>query len=616
MFDDYEAPSGSAGSVQVSIDGTDRTDTTAEASEVEKLVAPIGVEECAELKTEVDGQPDIFFTWGNASPANVDDQRLREFDASLQSEPVCRRGDNQDQSGCSRISEGESDSVTVSESTSGPPMQVGFTFPALMTYRDGQMEECAFRGSAGMQQTSDAGLSDAGVMSDAGSVDSGASGGDLPDIIYNARLFLNDSGGSGSVVPVDAALYLDRTRPPEPQLLSAQATQNQIQYEIQRPSSRTNDVEAFWLFYSNDPISQGDAGEEFFEQGGVSQRTLGEYTTDSDNAGESFTDSVSVSLTSGNTVYVGVATRDKAENFSVVGTTGESLTVAQERGFGDVYMDSGGSERGGCGCASSTPGVPLSPLVGLVCVVGLGCLRRRLRLAALLAVVGIVFVAAPASAQTDINGNFELRFGPYYPSVDSEFGGDAQPFQELFGSNGRIMGELKFDKYVYDGHGKLGVGGTIGYTNFTGDAQITTLGGGDSPDIDAETKLQLLPLRAQVFYRWDFLQQRFDVPIVPRLEAGLDWYMWRIRDGNGNTATFGEGGPKAQGATAGYHGSAGLEVNLNPIDPKSAATFDYTWGVNRTYLFALYEFAQVNDFGGEGFNLSDQTWKVGLAFEF
>jgi len=628
-FDDWEIAD-SVTSTAVYVGGDNQTDTTSEATDRETIVAPVGVEQCAELLTNPNGERNIRFEWSGVSGQNIDDQRLREYDVSVDPEPRCRLGSNPDTEACDRISEMDGNAIRLNLNESPP--NISMTFRALMNYQDGAEEVCAFQGTDESSQSSDAGMADAGLADTGSTMDSGSgTGADLPDILYNPRLFLQPSQSGGDPIATDAAVYLDRTRPPRPPELSdVAASQNNLQFTVQRPNERVADVENFWIFYSFNEFSS-ERGEDLVDNLPESQRrSIGENNTTQENAGERFSDSFTPpNVEPGDEIYVAVVTRDKAENFSLINRTMDPITVQEERGFGDVYSDAGGTESGGCGCASSQRGIPAGLLGILAVLLGLGVIRRRGKALGVVAGVLLVMSAAPAQAQSDVSGNFELRLGPYYPSIDSELSG-AQPFQDTFGSNGRVLGEIKVDRYLYIGHGKLGVGGSAAYTNFSGEGEIVGGGdggsgnggsdGGSSGDdgsgLTAETKLQMLPLRAQVFYRWDYLVEEFNIPVAARVEAGLDWYMWRIRDGSGNTATFGEDGPKASGATAGYHGAAGLEFNLNALDRGSAASFDYSWGINRTYFFAMYEISRVNDFGGEGFNLSDNNWRLGLAFEF
>jgi hypothetical protein len=61
---------------------------------------------------------------------------------------------------------------------------------------------------------------------------------------------------------------------------------------------------------------------------------------------------------------------------------------------------------------------------------------------------------------------------------------------------------------------------------------------------------------------------------------------------------------------------AGVSLLLDVLEPRFARDFDTSLGVNHSYLFAEYTYAKVNNFGGEGFNLSDRYWMFGLALDY
>lgn len=233
--------------------------------------------------------------------------------------------------------------------------------------------------------------------------------------------------------------------------------------------------------------------------------------------------------------------------------------------------------------------------------------------------VGAAATALPATASADspTYGFFELRGGPYYPSIDDEAGLQGDPFQTTFGGGDRLLGEVEVGYHLWDGFGALGVSGTIGYTNFTGDAEIqgdVPLPAEDGEDFSEDTNFNIVPLRATLYYRVDQFQDMWNIPLVPVLKGGADYWLWEVEDGDGDTAE--SGGDEGDGALWGWHAAVALQLGLDWIEPSAAASMDVTWGVNHSYLFAEYQINQIDDFGGDGFDLSDNTWMFGLAFEF
>ena len=226
-------------------------------------------------------------------------------------------------------------------------------------------------------------------------------------------------------------------------------------------------------------------------------------------------------------------------------------------------------------------------------------------LAGLGLVVGLAAAPTPASAESNVHGNVNLKFGPYFPRIDEEFSGGEAPFADSFGKDNRVLANLSAEWYLFEGHGKLGVGGSFGYTSFkggtSGDSSSDGSGGdgsdngmddgsGDGSEtsgdltVDEEFKFRVFPLGTHVSYRWDYLAQEFNIPLAPKVEAGLDYYLWRAVDPGGNTSEF--DGEKASGARLGYHLTGRMELQLDFIDPQWAAAFDVSWGINNTYLFA------------------------------
>lgn len=239
-------------------------------------------------------------------------------------------------------------------------------------------------------------------------------------------------------------------------------------------------------------------------------------------------------------------------------------------------------------------------------------MRRTLRilLAGLCLSVGLL-AASTATAQTDTHGIWELRFGGYYPSIDDELGAD--PFAEMFGESSRLLVEFELGYYLWQGFGSLGVSGTVGYTDFGGESEIVGEGG-ESADLDEPTSFNVVPLRASLLYRLDVPMERWRIPLVPVAKVGLDYWLWEAEDGNGETASF--DGEEGSGAKTGWHAALGLELLLDIIDEEAASAFDRNWGINNTFVFLHYQIDQIDGFGDDGFDLSDNRWVFGLAFEF
>jgi hypothetical protein len=211
---------------------------------------------------------------------------------------------------------------------------------------------------------------------------------------------------------------------------------------------------------------------------------------------------------------------------------------------------------------------------------------------------------------------FELKFGPYRPDVDSEFdrgGTDVRtPYKDFFGGGRHLLTQLEVDWQVFHRVGTIAVGAGLGYFSVSGAAPLgngTGLISGDS------SELKVVPFSVTGVYRFDYLLETRDFPLVPYGKFGLDYAYWQITDGNDEIARDGTG--TGRGGTRGWHAAAGLELVLDIFDPEAARDFDADLGVNHTAI--VFEYAHV-DLSGLGqanrLHLGDTTWSLGLLLEF
>ncbi len=238
------------------------------------------------------------------------------------------------------------------------------------------------------------------------------------------------------------------------------------------------------------------------------------------------------------------------------------------------------------------------------------------RRASLLALTLATLCPAMASAQSSLSGNAEFKLGGYIPNIDNEFAGGQGPYRDFFGDDWQLYAEMEWDIYILRRlipAGKLGIGLHLGYTSDTAPVRGGESAEGDD-ELPGETSLTVIPLRVSLLYRFDYLAINHNIPFVPVFKGGLDYYLWSISDSGGDRASF--GGDSGAGGRAGWHGAFSLQFLLDVIDPGSAAYMDMSWGVNNSYFFAEYMITRIDGFGSPGFDLSDNMWMFGLAFEF
>ncbi|HVR64731.1 MAG TPA: MXAN_2562 family outer membrane beta-barrel protein [Polyangia bacterium] len=206
---------------------------------------------------------------------------------------------------------------------------------------------------------------------------------------------------------------------------------------------------------------------------------------------------------------------------------------------------------------------------------------------------------------------FEFRMGPYRPDIDSEFSSGRKPYETFF--HGRhLMTQIELDWQFFHRYGSLAVGAGVGYFSTTANnPSVKTTG------LTADTSnLRLIPFSLSLVYRYDYLFQDRQIPLVPYAKAGFDYSLWRVLDANGEVATDALGGQGA-GGVLGWHAAVGVSLVLDFIDPDAARSFDDELGVNHTHLFFEFSHADISGLGEPNkIHLGDTTWSLGILFEF
>ena len=293
---------------------------------------------------------------------------------------------------------------------------------------------------------------------------------------------------------------------------------------------------------------------------------------------------------------------------------------------------------------------------------------RRLGPVALLALT-IGFVAGaptPARAQEGVGGQpprfgenprrdyessqrfaVELKFGPYSPNIDASPGLNGNhPFADLFPPNpgktrppGKLLTQVEFDyQFWHRWYGNFAIGSTAGYyrrtthsfaynTNPATGAETQSCSTTDPNNLCMRsgdtTALNIVPLSMLAIYRFDYLALRYHIPFVPYFKIGLAYYVWWIENGGGflSVAQFTPAGSAQSqggwGGTLGWVMNPGGAFLLDVLDPSAARTIDAELGINHTYLFCEFNYANINGFGASNkMNLSDTSLNAGIAFEF
>jgi len=326
--------------------------------------------------------------------------------------------------------------------------------------------------------------------------------------------------------------------------------------------------------------------------------------------------------------------------------------------FFDNYSNDGG--EGGCvgGCKAGRGGVTTEVSLVALSLLGLVARRRCTRargkgLSLFGGLVGaLVLVASPSVARADrsIADNdwrqvhrplpppadthfaFEVRFGPYWPQVDSEPGLTGTPYEDTFGNDARFYFGLELDYMPFriPWVGGIGVGVGWGYTWGSAPAKITNCDPATTDDPDGDgplqrcdsadtTSLDIMPMHASLVLRADELMRRTGIPLVPYGKLGFGWAYWTSGTDAG-VSRLGSGDDKtdlyAQDVTIGIHAALGLSLALNWLDTRSAGSLRESTGIAHAYLFAEWMNQALNGFGGGQMRVGTSTFVTGLTFDF
>lgn len=232
---------------------------------------------------------------------------------------------------------------------------------------------------------------------------------------------------------------------------------------------------------------------------------------------------------------------------------------------------------------------------------------------------------------------FELKFGPYFPDVDSEFmssGDRPPPYEMMFGDDSAVMTVFELDRYFLFPAGQLGLAFSVGYAAdsarafqvdpATGEIEVDEEGNFKRAPGD-ETKFRLLPTSVGVVYRFTALDDRYGIPVIPYAKAGLSYYVWWVRRPDGGLAFVQDDptciedceGDKARGATLGYQATAGLLVRMERIDKNAGRALRTEMGIEHAGFFIEGVMAKVDGLGQSNrLRVGDTTWFAGINFEF
>jgi hypothetical protein len=205
-------------------------------------------------------------------------------------------------------------------------------------------------------------------------------------------------------------------------------------------------------------------------------------------------------------------------------------------------------------------------------------------------------------------GALEFKLGGYKPRIDAEVGLTGTPYADTFNNESMLLFEVEMQRYFFQRFGSAGVGFSAGYAEKYSDS-IT-----ESGETAAEkTALKVVPLKLNALYKFDYAAFRWNVPLVPYGKLGLIYMPWWINKGDNTQDLEGRSG---KGGRWGYGLTLGASFLLDVLEPRFARDFDSDLGVNHSYFFAEWTYAEVNNFGSSGLVLSSRHWMFGLALDY
>jgi hypothetical protein len=210
--------------------------------------------------------------------------------------------------------------------------------------------------------------------------------------------------------------------------------------------------------------------------------------------------------------------------------------------------------------------------------------------------------------QSPRTGDVEFKFGGYKPLIDTEKGLTGRPYAETFNDASMLLFEMELQHYFYQGIGSAGLGFSAGYAEKYANA-VTDVG----DTAEEKTALKVVPLKLNGFYKFDYPAFHWHVPVVPYGKLGLIYMPWWINKGDSTQSLSDRSG---KGGRWGYGLTVGASFLLDVLEPRFARDFDSDLGVNHTYLFAEWTYAEVNNFGSSGLVLSSRHWMFGLALDY
>ncbi|MGC8928029.1 MAG: MXAN_2562 family outer membrane beta-barrel protein [Myxococcota bacterium] len=259
--------------------------------------------------------------------------------------------------------------------------------------------------------------------------------------------------------------------------------------------------------------------------------------------------------------------------------------------------------------------IPLTLLLVIAFFFSIKYLRARILLPVLLMIFAFPMLSYAESERTF---GVSIDAGDFKPSeIDKEKGLKSRPYKDIFNDRSELMFKFGIDYNLFQRFGTLSIGGATGFWQVVGKGiynyQTDTLQ--KSPDT---TVFNITPVELNLIYKFDYYSSTVNIPLVPYVKGGLDYYIFWITDSRGDVSRYQNSEGKTfegYGGKYGYHYAGGLMFLLDWIDRETASDFDMEFGVNNSYIFIEFYKAKIDGFGADGFDLSNSGLFFGLYLD-
>lgn len=234
-----------------------------------------------------------------------------------------------------------------------------------------------------------------------------------------------------------------------------------------------------------------------------------------------------------------------------------------------------------------------------------------LKLAPLLAVIGIAALPGAASAQhfddrsaglvddieSDETWALEFRIGTYQPNAGAAF-------NTFFKDDTGPLLAFEIDFLPLEIHDwfDAGISFGFGWSQYVGRA-VTSTGAANSTE---ETSLTLYPMPVTAVIRFDALSRQLNIPLLVTGKLGAEFVIWNSGTGAISDAT---------NMTIGVHWGVQFALELDIFNRRAARALDEVWGINHSFLF-FELFGSGAHTNLDVSPIDGVAWSAGLGFLF